>query len=76
MRKFTEAERRRLIYMYEHRAGARGLVREDVFAIGFALNRPPSEVASEVLRLRTLGLLPLPALRRSERWRKTIRGRS
>jgi hypothetical protein len=44
MRKFTEAERRRLIHMYGHRAGARGLVREDLFAIGFALNRAPSEV--------------------------------
>jgi hypothetical protein len=63
MRKFTDAERRRLIFMYEHRAGARGLARDDVFAIGFALNRPPCEVASEIFRLRILGLLPVPALR-------------
>jgi hypothetical protein len=64
MRAFTEAERQCLIHMYDHRAGARGLARDDVFAIGFALNRSPSEVASEIVRLRTLGLLPLPAVRR------------
>jgi hypothetical protein len=61
MRAFTDDERQRLIFMHEHRAGARGLERDDLLAIGFALNRRPGEVAVEIARLRTAGLLPFPS---------------
>jgi hypothetical protein len=64
MRVFTGAERLRLISMHKHRAGARGLAHSDLVAIGFALNRRLEEVAAEILRLRTVGLLPSPSARR------------
>jgi hypothetical protein len=65
MRAFTDAERLRLISMHKHRAGARGLERVDVIAIGFALNRRPEEVAVEILRLRMVGRLPFPSARKN-----------
>jgi hypothetical protein len=65
MRKFSDSDRLRLIEMHEHRAGVRGLGRDELLAIGFALNRPPSDVTSEILRLRRRGLLSFPPARRS-----------
>ena len=66
MRAFTDAERLRLISMHKHRAGARGLERVDVNAIGFALNRRPEEVAVEILWLRMVGVLPFPSARKND----------
>jgi hypothetical protein len=65
MRKFTDSDRLRLIEMHEHRAGVRGLGRDDLLAIGFALNRPPSDITSEILRLRQQRRLPFPPARQS-----------
>ena len=76
MRAFTDTERLRLISMHKHRAGARGIERVDVIAIGFALNRRPEEVAVEILRLRMVGLLPFPSARKNASRPRVQVGRS